>query len=166
MTPRADSSLPRLFNSPLETGFRSVVLLVANYPKVFSLDRIVALDHLVVHSGDIGGPPSLHPDTPMRATEMIVRRGVVERGLLLMESRGLVKRAFASDGIFYGADETAAEFVSWFSTPYATRLKRAADFLSKLIVQIGDDAFEQTVSQQFERWALEFQPIEGTGSAA
>jgi ABC-three component (ABC-3C) system Middle Component 2 len=31
---------------------------------------MAAFDHLVVHTGDIGGPTSLHPALPMRSTEL------------------------------------------------------------------------------------------------
>jgi hypothetical protein len=128
-SPHPDRRAPLIFNSALETGVRSVINLVTNYPKAFDLDRMIALDHLIVHVADVGGPASAHPDTPKRATEMIVRRGVVERGLLLMESRKLVARLYSSSGISYEASESAAGFVSWLKSDY-------------------------------EKWALEFQPIE------
>lgn len=50
-----------VFNSPLETGVRAVIVLATCYPKALTLDELVALDHLVVHTADIGGPTSLHP---------------------------------------------------------------------------------------------------------
>lgn len=50
-----------LFNSPLETGVRAVVVLNAAYPKAFDLSQVTWFDHLVVHTSDIGGPKSLHP---------------------------------------------------------------------------------------------------------
>jgi hypothetical protein len=88
------------FNSPLETGIRSVGVLVATYPKAFDLQRLVAFDYLVVHTGDLGGPESLHPELPMRSAELLVRRGLVERGLLLMRSRELIEREANPEGIF------------------------------------------------------------------
>ncbi len=88
------------FNSPLETGIRSVGILVAAFPACFDLQRLVAFDHLVVHTGDLGGPDSLHPEVPMRSAELLVRRGIVERGLLLMVSRGLVERHVTDKGFF------------------------------------------------------------------
>jgi len=58
-----DSSA-QLFNSPLETGVRSVLLLDVAQPQSFDLTHLTWLDHLVVHTADIGGPASLHPDIP------------------------------------------------------------------------------------------------------
>jgi hypothetical protein len=52
MTDERRNQLP--FNSALETGIRSVGILVAAYPRAFDLQQLVAFDHLVVHTGDIG----------------------------------------------------------------------------------------------------------------
>ena len=75
------------FNSPLETGVRTLALLVAAYPRSRDLHRLVQYDYLTVHSADAAGPPSLHPPLPLRSGELLVRRGIIERGLLLMMSR-------------------------------------------------------------------------------
>ena len=57
---RPTGSAP-LFNSTLETGVRSVVILDALHPRAFDLAHLTWFDHLVVHTSDIGGPGSLHP---------------------------------------------------------------------------------------------------------
>ena len=72
------------FNSPLETGIRSLAILVAAYPESLDLQRLLEMDYLVVHSGDADGPESLHAPLPLRAGELLVRRGLIETGLLLM----------------------------------------------------------------------------------
>src|SRR4051794_18613760 len=81
------------FNSPLETGVRALTILEAAFPNSCDLQRLVELDYLVVHSGDVGGPESLHAPLPLRAGELLVRRELIEKGLLLMMSRGLVARS-------------------------------------------------------------------------
>ena len=84
---------PITFNSPLEAGIRAVSILGAAYPQTYDLQRLVALDYLLVHTGDIDGPDNLHPPTPMRSAELLVRRKLVEQSLLLMMTRDLVERA-------------------------------------------------------------------------
>lgn len=151
---------PLLFNSPLETGVRSVVILNACFPRAFDLHRLIALDHLVVHAADVGGPFSLHPATPRRATEMIVRRSIVERGLLLMESRKLVDRMFSKSGVTFMAGDIAATFVGWLSSDYANALKKSCEFISGLIAEKSESEFDELIEAHFEKWALEFQAIE------
>ena len=47
---------PVTFNGPLEAGMRAVAILAAAYPQTYDLQRLVAFDYLLVHTGDIGGP--------------------------------------------------------------------------------------------------------------
>lgn len=88
---------PITFNSPLEAGIRAVSILGAAYPQTYDLQRLVAFDYLLVHTGDIGGPDNLHPPTPMRSAELLVRRKLVEQSLLLMMTRDLVEREVTSE---------------------------------------------------------------------
>jgi hypothetical protein len=84
------------FNSPLECGLRALALLAAAQPAACDLQRLVFYDYLLVHSGDVpAGPDSIHPPTPLRSGEALVRRHWIERGLLLMISRELIIRTFS-----------------------------------------------------------------------
>jgi hypothetical protein len=51
-----------LFNSRLEAGIRAVVVLESLRPETADLTEMVLFDHVVVHTGDLGGPASLHVD--------------------------------------------------------------------------------------------------------
>ena len=156
MIPDARSaSLP--FNTPLETGIRSVGILVAAYPTAFDLQRLVAFDYLVVHTGDIGGPESLHPELPMRSAELLVRRGLVERGLLLMVSRSLVERQATVDGITYTAGEFAETFVASLTSPYLAAMRERAAWVSSTFGDMEEDVFRNTMSRAFDRWIEESQ---------
>jgi hypothetical protein len=153
----SDERKPVPFNTPLETGIRSVGILVAAYPKAFDLQRLVAFDYLVVHTGDIGGPVSLHPALPMRSAELLVTRGLVERGLLLMISRGLVHREATARGIFYQAGEFAETFIRSLASPYVVALLERAGWVAEAFSEMEDDAFRETMSAAFGRWNEEFQ---------
>ena len=64
-----------IFNSALETGVRSICILVADLSNKFDIQQLLALDHIVVHTGDIeNAPPSLHPNILQRSGELLVRR--------------------------------------------------------------------------------------------
>src|SRR5690242_8335927 len=90
-----------LFNSSMETGVRATIVLDAVYPRAFDLTRMTWLDHLVVHTGDIDGPPSLHPDIPQRTGELLVRRRLVEDGLNIMRRLHLIDARVTREGILY-----------------------------------------------------------------
>ncbi len=70
-----------LFNSALGTGLRALIVLDAFHPRACSTSELVWFDHLVVHTADLEGPDSLHPDLPSRAGELLVRRRLVDEGV-------------------------------------------------------------------------------------
>ena len=124
-----------LFNSPLECGIRSVTNLASAYPAEYDLQRLLQLDYLVVHSGDgqvISGSnasmmQSIHPPTPYRFSELVVRRSFVDRGIRLMASRDLVTPVYDQAGIRYRASETAIPFLDSLGSQYIGQLRNASE---------------------------------------
>lgn len=148
------------FNSPLETGVRSVIILATGYPSSMDLERLLDLDYLVVHSGDVGGPESLHPALPLRTGELIVRRELIERGLLLMMSRGLVKRLITEGGFEYQADDTASPFIDALSAPYLVELKKRTTWAISKYLEISDNDLRVITNKFFQEWTIQFQAKE------
>ncbi len=145
------------FNSPLEAGLRAVCVLVPAHPRAFDVQRLVAFDYLVVHSGDMGGPESLHPTLPNRSAELLVRRKVVERGLYLMQHRGLALRCVDASGIRYMAGELAHTFLGSLAAPYLEALRERGAWVAESFGGMADEALRHAMDQVFGRWIEEFQ---------
>jgi hypothetical protein len=145
----------RVFNTPFETGVRSVLVLTSAFPEELALDQLTALDHLVVHTGDLpNGPESLHPAESARAAEMLVRRALVDAGLKLMSCKGLVQMRATAGGFRYRAGDDAGSFVDLLSSSYASALKVRAEWLATNIVSLPAEEFEDLVATQLERWGI------------
>lgn len=151
---------PTPFNSALETGIRSLAILVAAHPAAFDLERLVEMDYLVVHSGDVNGPASLHAALPMRAGELLVRRGLIEKGLLLMTSRNLIQRILAEDGFNYVAGDAAAPFLASLISIYSQRLKERAQWAVDRFTDMTTFEIRQITHRLFESWSSQFQTID------
>jgi ABC-3C biological conflict system middle component len=151
------------FNSSLETGVRSLAILVAAHPAALDLQRLVEMDYLVVHSGDVDGPDSLHAPLPLRAGELLVRRRLIETGLLLMMSRGLVQRMPNAEGISYIAAEAAAPFLAALSAGYSQQLRKRAEWAAKRFDDVSTEEIRRITNEFFERWSSQFQPVQATG---
>jgi hypothetical protein len=151
---------PPTFNSPLEAGIRAVSILGAAYPRSYDLQRLVALDYLLVHTADVGGPESLHPPTPMQSAELLVRRKLVEQALLLMMTRNLVHREVTPDGIKYSAGENAATFTGSVTSAYLRELKDRATWLIGALGDHTDQEFRTVMRKFFDHWVQEFQHVE------
>lgn len=154
-----------LFNSTLETGVRAVVILDALHPRGFDLAHLTWFDHLVVHTYDIGGPHSLHPDIPQRTGELLVRRRLVEDGIKLMRRLHMIEANVDNSGITYRASEDASAFVEALRTEYSTELKECAVWLASFVGRTSDSELAGLISKRIGRWAVEFQGEAGTPSA-
>lgn len=157
---------PHLFNGPLETGVRSLVILNAAFPQAFDLMEMTWLDHLVVHSGDILGPQSLHPNVPHRDGELLVRRSLVEEGITLMRRLHLVEARFESTGIVFAALDQAGPIVTLMRTEYGRALKARAAWLVDYLNERGREHLKDVISQKIGRWAVEFQSHLSPGTSA
>jgi hypothetical protein len=135
------------FNSPLETGLRALINLAAIAPEGADLQRLVLYDYIVVHSADIGGPVSIHPNNPSRGGELIIRRGLVEKGLMLMASRGLLTRDVDESGILFRATEEARPFLDGLVSPYICALSSVADWVADNLHQVLIDELQRELSK-------------------
>ena len=151
---------PATFNGPLEAGLRAVAILGAAHPRSFDLQRLVAFDYLLVHTGDLDGPSSLHPPAPLQSAELLVRRKLVEQALLLMMTRELVEREFGESGIRYRAGENAAPFLASLASEYLTALKERAAWLVDYLGDRDEPGFRAVMRRFFDRWVEEFQAAE------
>lgn len=150
-----------IFNSALETGVRSICILVADLSNKFDIQQLLALDHIVVHTGDIeNAPPSLHPNILQRSGELLVRKPLVENGLVLMESKRLVQKVITPDGFYYCATELASVFIESLTNEYIKELSQRAKWAVTMYNDYGDRLFSEIFNSAFDRWRNEFQIAE------
>ena len=145
-----------LFNSPLEAGIRAVVMLEYLRPHAADLSDLVLFDHIVVHTSDLGGPDSLHPDVPGRKGELLVRRRLVEEGLDLMRRCHLLIQESADEGILYRASDEAASYVELLESGYSVRLKDRANWVAQRIAEVSKPLFTRQAREQLGDWSDAF----------
>ena len=145
------------FNGPVELGLRALCILTAAYPMAYSLQHLVVFDYLVVHSDDVpGGPTGLHPQTPHRGGEILVRRGVLQAGLALYESRDLIERTYRGGGIFFNATDTAAGFLDALGAEYVAGLRERANWLIDCYGRLEEADLDAMVRERIGAWGAEF----------
>lgn len=145
------------FNGPVEIGLRALCVLTTAFPAAYALQRLVVFDYLLVHSDDIeGGPAGLHPKTPHRGGEILVRRGVLQDGLTLYESRGLVERVYKGGGIFFAATDKSADFLDTLETDYLNVLRERADWVVANLGRLDDTNLDAMVRDRIGTWGAEF----------
>jgi hypothetical protein len=160
-----DAARTPLFNSAIETGMRALVILNAAFPRMFDLAQLTWFDHLVVHTADVGGPQSLHPDLPQRMGELLVRRRVVEEGVQLMRRLHMINAIADEKGIAYQASDGASALVDTMNTAYALELKSRAEWLAQKLEEFTGEQLAELIADKIGRWAVEFQGETGPESA-
>lgn len=129
----------RVFNSQLDVALRTSVTIWAASPSALGASRLVYYDYLVVHSGDVqGGPTSLHPATPYRGGELVVRRDLIASGLSLLCSRRIARHIESDEGYLYELGDNGAGFVDSLTSSYARRLRERALWLDTSFGQMSD----------------------------
>ncbi|MEM9218327.1 MAG: ABC-three component system middle component 2 [Cyanobacteria bacterium P01_F01_bin.150] len=151
------------FNSPLETGIRALTILTAVYPRALDLQVLVFFDYFTVHSGDVQGPDSLHAPLPLRSGEMSVKRSLIDRGLSLMVSRGLIEYIVSPNGFEYRASDNASAFLSMLSSPYMIKLKERAEWVAETFGNSSLHELKEIEKSFFRNWSTQFQPQEIPG---
>lgn len=145
-----------LFNTPLEVGLRCLILLVA-LEEPCDLQRLIYYDYFLVHYGDIDDNyQSLHPDTPYRSGEVLIKRKIVSRGILLMCKKQLIDVEFNKKGIVYKTTELSNRFLSYFESNYVKKLKEYSQLVITNFSSYSDKDLRNYVSNNLERWGGEF----------
>lgn len=152
------SNAPTPFNGPVELGLRCLAILNEAFPASYSLQRLVILDYLAIHTDDLpNGPPGLHPQTPHRSSELLVRRGPLQEGLMLFQSRGLIERQFSRSGVSFAATEHSAAFLAALSAPYVAELGERIQWLISNLGHLPDESLESLVKENLGQWGAEFE---------
>jgi hypothetical protein len=152
------------FNGPLETGVRAVLVLHAHFPQALDLNRLTAMDYLVVRTSVLNGPADLHPPTPIPSPVTQVRRKSVQSAMALMMSRGLIEQVIDESGISFKAGDNAEFFVTALQTPYLQQLYERAQWLAGYFRDHSDEAFDDLMRNLLTNWVSEFQD-EASGPA-
>lgn len=155
---RDESRSASPFNGPVEGGLRAAVLLYAIHPESASLQRLVVFDYLLIHSDDLPeGPPGLHPKTPYRSGELLVRRDTLRRGILLYMSRGLIGDHYRASGIAYSATERTGAFLDALASEYTRALREKAEWVAEQFATYSDADLDVLVKEHLGEWGAEFE---------
>ena len=148
------------FNTPVETGTRVLVLLAGTAPAALDINRLVLLDHWLLHSGDFGGPSSLYPDTPIRSGEFGLKRRDLAMGIEVMLRAGLIEVVAQSGGICYRANSSGVSFLGLLESPYIRLLVDRATWVATQVDAVASDsAMRRSLAESLGHWLAEFTAV-------
>lgn len=139
-------------NSPLELGLRALVVLTASFPRSFDVDRLVLLDYCLLHSADLGGPPSVLPTFPTRGGELGIKRSVLEHGIQVMARAQMVDLVATGGGLTYRASEEAMPFLQLVDSPLMITLSEVAAWAASEFGDLPTDDIRDRIRTVANRW--------------
>lgn len=149
------------FNTPVETGTRVLVILSSTAPVALDINQLVLMDHWLLHSGDFGGPPSIHPNIPIRSGEFGLKRHDLAMGLEVMLRAGLIDAVAQSGGIYYRSNDSGASFLGLLEAPYARTLVARGTWIATQVETITSDYnTRRSLATSLGHWHEEFMNAE------
>jgi hypothetical protein len=156
MTPETPTRLVSPFNGPVEIGLRALCVLTTAFPACV---RAAAARRLRLLPRPLrrhpGGPEGLHPQTPHRGGEILVRRGVLQ-ALALYESRGLIERVYKDGGIFFSGNRQVRRLPRHAQHRVPEGLRERADWVVDSFGLLDDAELDAMVRDRIGTWGAEF----------
>jgi hypothetical protein len=133
-----------------------LIILTEAFPTPLDLNRLLLLDHSILHSADLEGPESLYPPLPDRIGEFGVKRQLIEKGLQVLINCGLAEMQPSDEGIYFLPTESAPGFTDLLESPYARGLRERAQW-AVLHLAIHDEAsLRYQLRTVLSDWSEEF----------
>lgn len=153
MTPEFNTQ--QLYNTPVEIATRVLILLDELGEEIkIDKDRIMFLDHLAIHTEDVGGRKSLHPPVPNRSVQAFAKSGLVQKGLSILVSKELAYvEASAEGGFLYSASDLSGKFLAHFTSDYFHELKKNVDWV---ISEFGNHSTDDLKKIMLSHVGLEY----------
>lgn len=158
MKPTRRRALP-VFNSPFELGIRMVYLLQSLGPRGADLQKLVLLDYAIVYSADLDGPSSLHTPIPFRGAELLSRRELIEQGLYLMSTRGLVTASWDENGITYHTGEASRLMTRSLTSGYLRQLEARCDWVAEHFGNADSAQLTEQFADSGHLWGAELETV-------
>ena len=147
----------QIFNSPVEVGFRTLLILTEFTESPVDIQKLVYLDYFLVHSGDVlNGPSSMHPASPFRSGEIAIKREILKHSLQILHKKSLIEVNLNDSGISYVISNSGIEFTTSQKTKYANSLKVRAQWLKKEFGHMDQSELDEYVSNNIQSWNAEF----------
>lgn len=143
-------------NGALEMGLRVGALLTAAYPFGVDIARLVLLDHALLHTSDLGGPPSLHPELPLRSGELGMKRSLINDGVEFACRAGLAEIHASENGIEFRASESAPGFLALLEATYYAELAERAKWVCETFAKTPDPELRSHIAETLGERSEEF----------
>lgn len=151
----------KVYNTPIEVGIRAMVIL-KQFNMPLDIQQLVFYDYSALHLGDIDDRyESLHPNNPFHATELFVRRKLIQQSIILLASKGLISFDCSSSGLRYKINDISSMFLDYFESEYYNRLKSSVEIVYQKFRDMDTVDINNYIKENIGEWKgeLEFESL-------
>jgi len=146
----------KLYNTPVETGMRCLIVLQAIGTPGADLERIMYYDYLSLNTADLDGPESLHAPIPNRGVQVYARKELISRGLVLLISKELVDLRVTPEGFTYTINTSGNKFLEYFQTSYFQSLVERIGWTQSRFRELTNQQIKYYIDTNLQKWGGEF----------
>jgi len=146
----------RLFNTPLEVGFRALVILHQFPDQSLDLEQLMYFDYLSLNTNDVGGPASLSAPIPNRGVQVYARKDLLQKGLTILLSKELIEFVGNERGFNYSISSAGKKVLELFSTKYFQELDNRTAWVSEKFGKMSVSELRLYMGENISHWGGEF----------
>ena len=150
----------KIFNTPIELGLRSLIILDTSQNQIMDLEKIMYLDYLCLNTFDIGGPRSLHAAIPNRGVQVFSKKVLIQKGLSIMMTKELIQLVVKPNGFFYQITEAGKLFLTLFQTKYFLDLVNRSRWVVERWGNSSTDEIKTFIDVNIQNWGGDFLSID------
>ena len=140
-----------LFNSPLETALRILLLLESEARNDFSINMIAAMDFTALYGKSFNlSDENLHGDNLFKFSEFATRKELASEGIKFLVQKGLVDVKANKQGFIYVISSAGKDFSQKLDTKYAQDYRKQVQLA---ILHFASDS-EQIIFNRINRIAI------------
>ena len=96
---------------------------------------------------------------PFRGAELLSRRELIEQGLYLMSTRGLVSASWDEDGITYHAGEFSRAMTSSLTSKYLRKLEMRCNWVAEHFGSADSAKLTKQFAESGHLWGAELETV-------
>ncbi len=114
-----------LYNTPFESGLRTLLILFSDDSNGMTIDRIVAYDFMTIYGGELGiSEINLHGINHYSFSELSTKRTICSEGIKAFVLDGLITIKQSKKGFIYSLTTEGKRYVEKLESNYKTQFLR------------------------------------------
>ena len=139
--------MPKLFNTPFESGLRAMLILYSSDSQGMTLDRITAYDFITLYGHDFAvAQTNLHGTNPFNFSELSAKRTACAEGGKLFVLDGLIAVTQTQRGFLYSITPIGRKYVQNLESDYKLQYLSIFKAVQKKYGSVSDTELIKTIN--------------------